>query len=211
MNKLTNVLIGLTLTVAATSAGAAVIDFKGMANTVPGEGGHQPLVVGDATINGFYDDGSGGGKSTVYAYLDAAWGGLGVCKKVTAADAQCDPGSDDNTQEGESLGFVFSKDITITSILFNNRHDVDQSLLDDTINIGGIDYMFTAADGAVNDNWTYSGVIDLTAGTSLDLSWVNESFYVTSIEYEYNVPEPAMLGLLALGLIGIGVSKRKKA
>ena len=32
-----------------------------------------------------------------------------------------------------------------------------------------------------------------------------------TIEGEYSVPEPAILGLLALGLIGIGVSKRKNA
>ena len=32
-----------------------------------------------------------------------------------------------------------------------------------------------------------------------------------TIEGEYSVPEPAMLGLLALGLIGIGVSQRKRS
>ena len=31
------------------------------------------------------------------------------------------------------------------------------------------------------------------------------------IEGQYEVPEPAILGLLAMGLIGIGISKRKKA
>ena len=30
-----------------------------------------------------------------------------------------------------------------------------------------------------------------------------------TIEGEYSVPEPAILGLLALGLVGIGISKRK--
>ena len=30
-----------------------------------------------------------------------------------------------------------------------------------------------------------------------------------TIEGEYSVPEPAILGLLTLGLIGIGISKRK--
>ena len=30
-----------------------------------------------------------------------------------------------------------------------------------------------------------------------------------TIEGEYSVPEPAILGLLAIGLIGIGVSKRR--
>ena len=31
-----------------------------------------------------------------------------------------------------------------------------------------------------------------------------------TIEGEYAVPEPAILGLLALGLIGVGVSQRRK-
>jgi len=31
-----------------------------------------------------------------------------------------------------------------------------------------------------------------------------------TIEGEYSVPEPAILGLLAIGLIGVGVSKRNK-
>lgn len=57
-------------------------------------------------------------------------------------------------------------------------------------------------------------LIDLT-GTSLEGSKSIALHWTMScandvIEGEYNVPEPALLGLLAMGLIGIGVSKRKK-
>lgn len=211
MTKTKQFLSGLVLTLAATAASATIIDFKTLANqSERGEQDYSP--VAGVTINGYYDDGSG--KSKVYAYLDKGWGGLGVCKNIDA-NKQCQPGNDDNTTEGENLNFVFDSDVIITKIWFNNNHDPDKSLLGDTINIGGGvgDFTFGLADQTNvtgnNSNWLYSGVINVAAGADFDLTYVDEEFYVTAIQY--HVPEPAILGLLALGLIGIGVTKRRKA
>ena len=51
---------------------------------------------------------------------------------------------------------------------------------------------------------------DLANSTNLALHW-GMTCGNDTIEGEYSVPEPAILGLLALGLVGIGVSKRKNA
>ena len=57
--------------------------------------------------------------------------------------------------------------------------------------------------------------IDLTGTTLLDGNNIALHWGMTCgndiIEGQYTVPEPAILGLLALGLIGIGVSKRKNS
>jgi len=206
-----NILMGLALTLASATASATIIDFMAMGNT--SEYGAQPLSVDILTINGYYNLGNGLGN----AYLDSNWGGLGVCK-VLDSSAQCNPASDDNVTTGESLNIAFNSGVTINKIWFNNNHDGDLSLLGDTININGSNNTFSTGDqtnqqlrgnGDLFSDWLYTGAISINGGGSFDISFVNESFYVSAIEY--SVPEPAMLGLLALGLIGIGISKRKKA
>lgn len=215
MNKTKSLLIGLALALTATSANALILDFKSLANV--NEYGVQPLTIGTMTVNGLYNNGA----NTGYAYLDGAWGGLGVCKTLDLNN-QCDPANDDNVTLGESLRFIFGSDVTIKNIWFNNNHDGDQSLLGDTINIGGSNYTFNAADqtnvAGVRSDWLYSNLIDITAGTNFDISFVdnpnnndkNENFYITAIEFTV-VPEPAILGMLALGLIGIGFAQRKRS
>jgi hypothetical protein len=49
---------------------------------------------------------------------------------------------------------------------------------------------------------------DLAYSNTIALHW-GMTCANDTIEGEYTVPEPAILSLLALGLIGIGVSKRK--
>jgi hypothetical protein len=80
----------------------------------------------------------------------------------------------------------------------------------------------TTVDTGINGNWMISSVdaddyirfeIDLSGtglanSTNLALHW-GMTCGNDTIEGEYAVPEPAILGLLTLGLIGIGVSKRK--
>ena len=51
---------------------------------------------------------------------------------------------------------------------------------------------------------------DLISSNTIALHW-GMTCANDTIEGEYSVPEPAILGLLAMGLIGIGISKRKNA
>ena len=212
--KLTKYLItGLLFSMFATSANAIIVDFRTMANG-GNERGEAPLTVGAMTINGLYNNGA----NTGYAYLDSGWGGLGVCQTIDV-NKQCSPTNDDNVTTGETLNFVFSTDMIISRIWFNNNHDGDVSLLGDTINIDGNNNTFVAGDqrNIVNgtyvttSDWLYSGWLNVAANTNFDINFVNESFYVTAIEFR-TLPEPTILSLLALGLIGVGaVSRRRKA
>lgn len=65
------------------------------------------------------------------------------------------------------------------------------------------------AAGKVNFEIDLSGTA-LAGSKTIALHW-GMSCGNDTIEGEYSVPEPAILGLLALGLIGIGISKRKSA
>ena len=43
------------------------------------------------------------------------------------------------------------------------------------------------------------------------IDYVDENFYVSQIEFNLaSVPEPSILALLGIGLIGAGVAKRRK-
>ena len=82
----------------------------------------------------------------------------------------------------------------------------------------------TTVDTDIDGSWMISSVdaddyirfeIDLSgtglaSSTNLALHW-GMTCGNDTIEGEYSVPEPAILGLLALGLIGIGISKRKNS
>jgi len=169
--------------------------------------------------------------SNQYAYMDEQYrglpstpnGGLGVCKDLSS-NLHCNPGSDDNVTVGESLHFIWDTDILITGIWFNNNHDSDFRLDGDSISIGGGDYTFLTTDfdasrssGAdittavanYNADFLYGTDRFVEKGSSFDISFVNDQFYVSAIEYE-TVPEPGMLVLLTIGLIGMGAASRRE-
>jgi len=164
-----------------------------------------------------------------YAYMDSrsganvANGGLGACMDVTSS-YQCAPSSDDNVTFGESVHMVWDNDILITGLWFNNNHDGNRSLEGNTISIEGDDYLFNAADfdaSRSSGDGTLSNAVSLrnadflygvsravSAGDSFDISFFDDQFYVSAIQYE-TVPEPGVLALMSLGLIGMITVRRR--
>ena len=200
-----HMIAGLALSLTAGTASAALFDFQQMANTVPGESAHQPLTVTatdfSVDINGF--------KSTglANAYLDAGHAGLGVC--TPNGSGFC--GADDNVDEvGEFLSFVFTQDVYISDIWFNNNHDAPFTLNGFNIDVNGSNTLFSDSmkDPAMGNQFRLSGTTFVAAGDSYTIGYVDQQFYVGAMKV--STPEPAIPALIALGLIGIGLSTRKK-
>jgi len=166
-----------------------------------------------------------------YAFMDEQWrglpntpnGGLGVCKDLAADQKHCNPGSDDNVTTGETLHMVWDGNILITGIWFNNNHDSDFRLDGNTIDIEGDNYTFLTTDfdasrssgatiaaavGNYNADFLYGTDRFVSKGDPFDISFVDDQFYVSAIEYQ-RVPEPGMLALLSIGLIGMVAAGRR--
>ncbi len=162
---------------------------------------------------------SGNGIGYGDLFLSNAWNPYGSA-----------PYMDDNSANGTDWSLAFSLDDRWTDggtgSLYSLTGDNSDILLSEdfltagTFRNGQEIAVDTTGKTALNSaNWDITAgsinfLIDLT-GTALEgsdtiaLHW-GMTCGNDTIEGEYSVPEPAMLGLLALGLIGIGFSQRKK-
>ena len=208
---------GLVVLLFSTATSATTINFAALADGSYGESIWKPLEFASygLTINGYHN----GNKR--FAYLDAKNAGLGVCKKAKhnpnhvnqknsgSGSNHCKDSSDDNVSKNEHLEFTFEEDTTITGLWLNNNHD------------GGFDgndtYILNGAYTSVSTT-EYNFLVG--AGESFTVAYGGnkgknrKQFYVDQIEFNktprVDIPEPAMLSLLALSLIGIGAKRRRR-
>lgn len=222
MKQINKLVPALFLTLAISNANATPFDFKAMANGGDfGESAYDTLTL---TGDGFTMEitGTKDGNSA-YAYLDSVSGGkdagLGVCGIISGSTGArpnnktnlCNPSDDDNVTSGEALHLRFSTAVIIDTLWFNDNHDSDFNLSGNTINIGGSPFTFPDGLDALpdySDHATTSPYM-VAANTWFDIAFGDDQFYLSKIEVRA-VPEPATLALMGIGLIGLGISRRKR-
>jgi hypothetical protein len=226
-------LAALSLAVATSAPQAAIIDFVDMTEKgAYGESAWSTLSLGHT---GFSVDISGTKNGApAFAYLDWSHAGLGVCGSAGSSNNSantlrsgkssniCNPGNDDNVTVAESLSFVFSSNVVIEKIWFNNTHDPDLTIISpDLINIDGAsipakgngyaptsDIYNTAGNyNSSGNNWL--GSFAVSAGHQFNIGFNNEQFYISGMEVRA-VPEPSLLALFAAGLIGMGATRFRR-
>ena len=225
---------------ATAQAAPITVNFQDMADGSYGESAWKPLNLNadfglDVDISGVYD------SREVYAYLDSDTAGLGVCRGLyntskantkfpNSGSNLCNPSNDDNVNTynglGETLRFAFNEGMTVSKIWFNNNHDPDYGMDGDTVIIGGVNHTFSGGPDDSDLGWLFefSGTDGVfSASDILDISYYvgglcgykcdclrGEEFYISAMEFS-KVPEPTVLPLLGIGLIGVfGVGSLKR-
>jgi hypothetical protein len=230
MKSMKQVLSAAAFTLLASSANASIINFieltedaaglgesawgnlhidaGGVGVDIKGESINDGGAAKDAGGNSLYDN-----DDDQFAYLDWGNAGLGVCKDASNIDVaspgsgknRCNPGSDDNVTVGEYLSFMFDHDVVVENLWFNNNHDGGFGA-GDQVTIDGVD--FDAKRGYAGDD-NGIGSFFVAANTAFNVAFNNEEFYISAMEINA-VIEPSPFALFGLGLLGLGLARRRQ-
>ncbi|MEE4346566.1 MAG: VPLPA-CTERM sorting domain-containing protein [Paracoccaceae bacterium] len=182
---------------------AATLDFVAEAN------GNERGVASGFVLN---NANTGGINVTITSnynpYFDSGNAGLGVCK-ILDSSAQCDPSNDDNVTSGEWVKLTFDSAVTLSGLSFRNANHNLINTSNSTLRIG--------IDGAMAASTTFASAAGaiFTGITSIQFKYGGnhpDQFYLSAANVA-PVPVPASLPLLvgALGVMGFGARRRKKA
>lgn len=147
----------------------------------------------------------------------------------------CYNSSDDNVdRRGEALIFTFNEKTILNEVWFNTNHDTDYTLDGNTILMsmnGGAATAYTfSGSGSYPLGWLFNpynlfSTNSFSAGDYLtfafdDISTIStsfcndmktgEQFYISAIDVERSVPEPATAAMFGLGLAGIILMQRRR-
>ncbi len=202
------------LSAASIQASASVYNFVNLIDTIngtitgtlgngnafagnPGEAGFQDF---DWAVDGLTLTATGRTTTgSAFAYLDSGNAGLGVCKALAGAN-QCAPNSDDNVTANEILDIHFDKlaKINFNQVVFRDElHNIINPDIEISVNGGS----FSAL-----------GLTSMQQGTDFEFRTLNSDnqFYISVLSADaVSVPAPGTLVLLALGLVGLSVARRK--
>ena len=154
------------------------------------------------TDTGIYA-GDNNSNGTVWSYgfsLDDRWGVEDVTHDGTLYSLNSGNNNDD----------AYLSDDFLSSSTYSYRNGQEIAVDTDNGNVTAFrDGTWDTSANKVNFEIDLTGTA-LAGSKTIALHW-GMTCGNDTIEGEYSVPEPAILGLLALGLIGIGASKRKNA
>lgn len=201
-----------------TAVAAGALGFSSAANAAPfsfstvADANERAIADGSTEVFGgfaitFSATGNGVGSPSAWAYLDSFSGGkpggLGVCSALigglddkTGRGNECDPSSDDNLGLGETLTLAFTGVVNLT---FSSFRDDNHNAVDTTkkLTINGTEY-------------TFGDALSMTfTASSFTFGHVDQAYYLDGGAIT-SASEPAMIGLLGLGLLGLGFAARRR-
>ena len=148
-----------------------------------------------------------GAAADTGAVLNGTLSGFGI-NSATGAD---DSNGIDGGAFGESLTLVFNQDVTITDVEFDAVDDSDAST--DELSFGGV--TIAGSDLGFGDTFNFAPSLFFSAGTGIvfsEISGDGSGLQELTIEVTADspaIPEPSSAVLIALGLSGLSVLRRR--